>query len=497
MDMLRENPLAFIANPKSVAFWGASNNPLAMGSVQLSSLIGMGFEGPIYPIHPKEETVLGLKAYSSILQVNNPVDLAVLVTPTGVVPEILEECGRAGVKSAVIVSAGFAEMGEDRRAAQNRLVEIAHRYNMPFLGPNCIGVVNPLAKLNTTFFSYDAKPGFVGMASQSGSFVTQMSPYMDQFGLGFSQAFSVGNEAVIDLTDCLEHLADCPHTKVIALYVETIRRGARFVETAKRVSRRKPIVAFYVGGSGAGRKAALSHTGAMAGPDALYEGVFRQAGIVRVQSLEELYDACLVLGSQPLPKGNRIAILTHSGGPGAVAADSAERWGLRTADFTPKTIEALQALAPRTARLGNPVDLTFSRNPMDYVETFPRIVLGDEGVDILFIYLFLTERRVRKSVEALTGDPAKADTMTQRFIADYAASLMGIARDSGKPVAAGTFNPLWEPLYKTLQEGGFPVAPTPERAVKALSALVRYANAKKALDQEGSSSRHGDGPSGD
>jgi acyl-CoA synthetase (NDP forming) len=480
----RQDPLELIANPKSIAFWGASNNPLSMGSVQLSSLIDMGFEGPIYPIHPKEATVLGRKAYPSILQVKEPVDLAVLVTPTRVVPEILEECGRAGVKSAIIVSAGFAEMGPEGKPAQDRLVEISQRYNLPFLGPNCIGAVNPYAKLNTTFFAYDAKPGFVGMASQSGSFVTQMSPYMDQFGLGFSRAFSVGNEAVIDLADCVEHLGDQPDTKVIALYVETLRRGRRFVEIAKRVSLRIPIVAFYVGGSGAGRKAALSHTGAMAGPDALYEGVFRQAGIVRVNSPEELYDACLVLGSQPLPRGRGVAILTHSGGPGAVAADAAERWGLRLTEFSPHTTEALQALAPHTARLGNPVDLTFNRNPTDYVTTFPRIVLEDEGVNLLFIYLFLTERRVRKSVEALTKDPATADEMTERFITEYASSLVEIARASQKPVVAGTFNPLGEPLYKMLRDLSFPVLPTPERAVRAMSALVRYAEARRALERD-------------
>ena len=275
MVNFQDNPLYRIMHPRSIAFWGASNNPLGMGSVQLSVLLEMGFEGPVYPIHPKEKRVMGLTAYQRIADVPDTVDLAIFVLPTQVVPDILEECGRAGIKRAIIVTAGFGEMGEEGKAMQQRLIEIARTYGICFTGPNCIGVVNTGEKLNTTFFRYTAKPGFIGMASQSGSFVTQMFEHLLKFGIGFSQAFSVGNEAMTDITDCIEYLGSCPDTKVIGLYIEAIRRGREFFRVAREVSKVKPIVAYYIGGSEAGRKAALSHTGALAGPDARLRRYFQ------------------------------------------------------------------------------------------------------------------------------------------------------------------------------------------------------------------------------
>ncbi len=248
MDGFEQSPLYRIMHPASVAFWGASGNPMGMGSVQLSQMLALGFEGPVYPMHPREQEILGLKAYHHLKDVPGPVDLAILVLPTKVVPEILEECGKSGVTRAIIVSAGFGEKGSDGKELQNRIVEIARKYGIHFIGPNCIGVVNPYAKLNTTFFPYEATPGFIGMASQSGSFITQVFVHLEKFGLGFSQGFSVGNEAMTDITDCLEYLGQCPHTKVIALYIEGVRRGRDFFRVAREVSKRKPIVAYYIGG---------------------------------------------------------------------------------------------------------------------------------------------------------------------------------------------------------------------------------------------------------
>ncbi len=304
MSKYEIHPLYKIMHPKSIAFWGASNNSMVMGSVQLSHVLSMGFEGPVYPIHPNQQMIQGLQAYSKVSEVPGPVDLAVLILPTHVVPEVLEDCGKFGINRAIIVSAGFGEQeGSHGKELQQQIVEIANRYDIRFVGPNCIGVVNPYHKLNTTFFPYDAKPGFIGMASQSGSFITQMFVHLDKFGLGYSEGFSLGNEAMTDLTDCIEYLAESETTRVIALYIEGIRRGREFVRVASEVSRKKPIVAFYVGGSESGRRAGMSHTGAMAGPDALYDGIFKQSGIIRARSIEELFDFCYVLGSKPQPKG--------------------------------------------------------------------------------------------------------------------------------------------------------------------------------------------------
>ena len=222
---IETNPLYKILNPKSVAIFGASNNFTSMGTTQLASLLSIGFEGAIYPIHPREKEVQGLKAYQRVLETPETPELAILVIPTKIVAEVLEECGKKGVKHAIVISGGFNEVGGEGAQLQERLVSVAERYGIRFLGPNCIGVTNPHKKLNTTFHPYVAKPGFIGMASQSGSFITQMFDYLKNFGLGFSAGISVGNEANIDIVDCMNYLADDPYTKVIALYIEGIRRG--------------------------------------------------------------------------------------------------------------------------------------------------------------------------------------------------------------------------------------------------------------------------------
>jgi acyl-CoA synthetase (NDP forming) len=482
MSLFEEHPLYRITHPRSIAFWGASNNPTGMGSVLLSSILALGFEGPVHPIHPKEKLVKGLPAYARIGDVPEPADLAILVLPTRVVPDVLLECAQAGIGNAIIVSAGFAEMGEEGRALQQRIVEIAREHDMRFLGPNCLGVVNTHRKLNTTFMEYDASPGFVGMGSQSGSLVTQMFGYLDEFGLGFSQAISLGNEALIDLTDCLEYLGACPRTKVIALYIEAVRRGADFVRVAREVSLKKPIVAYYVGGSPAGSRAALSHTAALAGPEGLYDGVFKQSGIVRARSVEELFDFCAVLGNLPLPRGDGTALLTHSGGPGAAAADAADRAGVGLCRFSPETEEKLREFVPPTASLANPVDLTFNRSPNDYVGAIPRILLEDPQVDALFIYLVLNFSRVRKSLEQITGDSEHAGSQAEQFIESQCEALASVAADSGKPVVAGTFCPRSELFIKELQKRGVPILPGPERAVRALGALSRYARWRRRAE---------------
>ncbi len=484
MADFENHPLHGIMHPRSIAFWGASNNPTAMGSVQLAQLRALGFEGPVYLMHPREKAIDGLPAYAHLEDVPGPVDLAILILPTRVVPEILEECGKAGVTRAIIVSAGFGEMGAEGKEQQQRLVEIARTYGIHFVGPNCIGVVNPYVKLNTTFFPYQASKGFIGMASQSGSFITQMFEHLEKFGLGFSQGFSVGNEAVTDIVDCMEYLGECPNTTVIALYIEAIRRGREFCRVAREVSKKKPIVAYYVGGSESGKKAALSHTGALAGPDQLYDGIFKQCGITRASSIEELFDLCYVLGSQPVPRGNRIGILTHSGGPGAAAADTAERCGLRLAQLSPETIDALSPHVPHTASVSNPVDLTFNRNPEDYMQLLPRILLQDENVDMLFLYVLIPVHRVIETLEATGMESGQAADLAATFIADQCKAVAEIAAESGKPLVGGSFCHRTEPFIGELQDLGVPVLPSPERAVKALAYLAKYAAAKKALLKE-------------
>lgn len=314
---ISESPLYPIVNPKSIAFFGASNTFMRMGSIMLSSMQALGYEGKIFPVHPTEKVVRGLPAYSSILDVPEVPDLAIIVLPTEIVCQTLDDCGKKGIRHAIVVSGGFREAGPEGAALQRKLEAIARRHGIRFLGPNCLGVANLHIKLNPTPIKADCPAGFVGLASQSGSFITQMFNYLHRHGMGFSAALSVGNEASIDIVDCLEYLGACPNTKVITLYIEGINRGSRFVEIAKAITPRKPIVALYVGGSEAGKQAGLSHTGSLSGPNEIYDGIFKQCGIIRAHTLAELFDYALALGTLPRPAGNRIVIQTHSGGPGA------------------------------------------------------------------------------------------------------------------------------------------------------------------------------------
>lgn len=482
----KDNPVYPIANPESVAVFGASNNAMRMGSIMLSTMVLQGYDGKIYPIHPKEESVAGFKAYTSILDVPEVPDLALIILPTDIVCRTLEDCGKKGIKHAIVVSGGFKESGEKGSAMQDELVRIADTYGIRFLGPNCLGVSNPHRKLNPTPIAYEGPPGFVGLASQSGSFITQMPDYLYRTGLGFSTAFSVGNEANVDLVDCMEYLGACPHTKVISLYIEGIKRGKEFMEAARSIIPHKPIVALYVGGSEAGRRAGLSHTGAIAGPDELYEGMFRQSGIIRAQTITELFDYCLALGNLPQPGGNRVAIQTHSGGPGATAADSCGRAGIELSTFSKKTVEKLQPLIPHTASINNPVDITFSKNPMyDYYQ-IPDALLGDENVDMLMVY-FLSPHIFIQPMMERAGVPAdEAAGQARAIIEKNVKSFLSLREKYSKPIVGYTYRNLDEDMVRQLLENGVPVYNEPDRAARSLAAVLKYHKLKNRILAEDS-----------
>jgi acetyl-CoA synthetase (ADP-forming) len=474
LHSIQESPLYPIVNPKSIAFFGASNNFSAMGTNQFNSLRALGFKGAIYPVHPKEEQVQNLKAYRSVLDLPEVPDLAVLVVPTQIVSEMLEECGQKGIKHAIIVSGGFKEVGREGVDREQELVEIATQYGIRFLGPNCIGVANPYQKLNTTFLRYLGDPGFIGMASQSGSFVTQMFNYLSRLSLGFSTAFSVGNEANVDIVDCMEYLGACPNTKVIALYIEGIRRGREFVEIARSIIPYKPIVALYVGGSETGRRAGFSHTGALAGPDQLYDGVFHQSGVIRAYSIGELFDMCWVLGCLPKPRGPRVVIQTHSGGPGAAAADSCGREGLELPVLSQKTVKKLTPFIPNTGSIHNPVDITFTKRPMDYFSDIPKVLLEEDNTDILLVYFLVPSQMVNRALERMGLSKDQAIEQSTKLIDAQCKSIAHLIETHNKPIVGFTFRSLQEHFIKSLLNQGVPVFPGPERAVRALKASVQY-----------------------
>jgi len=474
LESLENSPLYRIATPRSIALFGASNNILSMGTPILISLKAMGFDGTVYPVHPEKEHVQGLKAYRSVLDLPEVPDLAVLILPARIVPEILDQCGKKGIKHAIVVSGGFKELGGDGVTKEKELQDIAKRHEIRFLGPNCIGVTNPYHRLNTTLLEYLGNPGFIGMASQSGSFVTQMFHYLANFGLGFSTAFSVGNEANLDIVDCMEYLAVCPHTRVIALYIEGIKRGRAFVESAKAIVTRKPVVALYVGGSDTGRRAGLSHTGALAGPDHLYDAMFRQAGIIRARSITELFDFCWVLGALPLPKGKRVVIQTHSGGPGTEAADFCGRAGLELPTLSAETINKISPFLPKTSSVHNPVDFTFTKNLVDYFSSIPSLLLEENNADMLLIYLFMPMETVKSALEHLGIPEDQAGEKIGELLDAQSQSIANALKTYNKPLVGYTYRSTQEDFIRGLMDRGVPVFPSTERAVRALEALVMY-----------------------
>lgn len=478
MKMIRsiqESPLYSIVNPTSIAFFGASNTFMRMGSIMLSSVQALGYEGKIFPIHPSEKEVRGLTAYASILDVPEIPDLAIIVLPTDIVCQTLEDCGKRGVKHAIVVSGGFREAGLEGATLQKKLEAIARHYGIRFLGPNCLGVANPHIKLNPTPIQAEGPAGFVGLASQSGSFITQMFNYLHRHGMGFSAALSVGNEANIDIVDCLEYLGACPNTKVITLYVEGINRGDKFVKTAKAITRHKPIVALYVGGSEAGKQAGLSHTGSLSGPNEIYDGIFRQCGIIRAQTLTELFDYALALGTLPRPRGNKVIIQTHSGGPGATAADSCGRSGLKLPRLSPETVEKLKPLIPKTASVANPVDMTFSKNPAEDYFNIPDILLQDAQADMLLSY-FLYPGLVIERVLREMGVPEESILQeVDKMISSYTDKFFSLTKlHPDKPIVGFTYRSLQEKMARTLLDRGVPIYQDPERAARSIAAVREY-----------------------
>ena len=468
-------------NPRHIAMFGASNRFAAMGTNLLSSIQALGFKGMIYPVHPKEKTVQGLTAWASVADLPEVPDLAVIVLPTRLVPETLEACGKKGITQAIVVSGGFKEVGGEGIALEKKICAIADKYGIRFVGPNCIGVVNPHHRFNATYFPYQQAPGFIGMASQSGSFVTQMFDYLANSGLGYAAGISVGNEANVDLVDCLEYLGACPHTRVISLYIETIRRGRAFIDMARSIVPYKPIVACYVGGSEGGKKATFSHTGALSGPDRLYDGVFRQSGVIRAGSIEEMFDFCICLGMCPLPAGNRVLIQTHSGGPGAVAADMCSREGLVLNPISDATREELKPYVPHTGSTGNPVDITYSKNSMDYYMPIPKVLVRDTASDAVLAYVLMPGHSIRRAMEGfgITGDAAREQSGT--FIDEQTRQMAEMIKGFSKPFIGFSYYTRENRFVKNLQDSGVPILSSPARAARALGALVRYTRYREKI----------------
>jgi acetyltransferase len=471
---MTEHPLYQIMHPNSVAIVGASNDLSKMGTIQLLNLLGGKYPGKIYPIHPQEETVLGLKAYRSPKELPEVADLAILTIPTSSVPEVLKDLGERGVRRAIIISGGFKEVGENGKVLEDQIVGIARVYGMRFLGPNCIGVIHPAFNLNPTMYPYLHQPGAVGAASQSGTYVTQILPFLAKSQIGYSQAISVGNGANLDLVDCLEYLGKDPATKAIALYIEGIKQPREFIRVASRVTREKPIVALYVGGTEAGARSSASHTGSISGPDHLFDALFRQSGVIRTYSVEDLYEWAWAFACLPLPKGRNMAILTHSGGPATSLADACNRRGLKVPIFSKNLQGKIRQLLPATGSYRNPVDLTFFMDMRVLMEKLPQIILEDPSVDGLLLHGIQGSSYFRSLTEVAKPWVNVPYEKVKKFFFPAMEAFVQLPEKYAKPVIASAFADREDDAVAFVQDRRLPCYCSPERAVRAMAALCQY-----------------------
>ena len=468
------DPLYTIMNPSSIAFVGASNNFTKMGTMQCLSLIYNGFPGDVLPVHPKEEIVLGKKAYPLISDLPYAPDLAVLVVPTGLVPDMLEDFGKLGTRYAVIISGGFRETGEGGRYLESRISDIAQRYGMRFIGPNCVGIINTQLPLNITVASVQDYNGKLGIASQSGTYVTQTLPYLHKHGITISKAISIGNGTNIDIVECLKYLGDDEQTTAIALYIEGINRAGDFLKVAREISARKPIVAQYVGGTEAGARAGLSHTGAMAGPDYVYDGLFEQAGIIRVDTIEDVYKIGWTLASQPPLKGPRVGILTNSGGPGTGIATTCNRHGLEIPEFSDEVQKKVKQLIPGHASAMNPVDLTFHLDMSVMADKIPRILFDAEEINGVIIHGIMDTgwmNMMFSAVKTMIDIPREKFLKLREVDLD---NLINMPLEYKKPLVISSFFGEEDHAVRFFNENGIPTFDSPEKAGRAMAALYEY-----------------------
>lgn len=448
--------------PHSVAVIGASRDVQSIGRRVLSSLRSNGFGGPIYPINPKAAEIEGLKAFPTIRDVPKPVDLAVIAVPRDAVLPVVDECASCGVRAVVVITAGFAEVGAEGRDLQQQLVEKVRGYGMRLVGPNCMGLLNADAavRLNASFSPIFPDPGPVAMSSQSGALGLAILAAAKRFDLGLSTFVSVGNKADVSGNDLLQYWEEDDATRVILLYLESFGNPRRFARIARRVSRRKPIVAVKAGRGAAGKRAAGSHTAALAASDVAVDALFQQTGVIRAETLEEMFDLAATLGSQPLPTGRRVAIVTNAGGPAILCTDACEADGLQVPELSAGTKAKLKSFLPAAAGISNPVDMMASASPEHFRRTIETVLASGE-VDALIVIYIPVGLAETAAVSAAIG-------------AAVTAARAGAGK--GKPVLACLMSEDGSRTQIPLENEKIPSYVFPESAAHVLSKAAVYAN---------------------
>ncbi len=445
-----------IFNPKSIAVVGASDEDGTVGHALMKNLIELKFQGDVYPVNIRKTEIMGYKAYSSVEQIREPVDLAVIATPARTVPDIVEQCGKAGIMGLIIISAGFKEIGPEGKILEERILEVKSKYGLRIIGPNCLGIVRPSIGLNATFINRMPKSGNVAFISQSGALGSAILDWAMHENIGFSNFVSIGSMIDVDFGDLIDYFGTDPKTKSILMYVEGLTDARKFMSAARHFARSKPIIVVKAGKFGESAKAAASHTGSLTGEDIIYDKAFRRAGIVRVDEIADLFNCAEVLGTQPLPRGPNLAIITNAGGPGVMATDAIIGRGGKMARLSPKTMETLNSFLPHYWSRGNPIDILGDAKADRYKATV-EACLNDENIDgILIIY---TAQAVGEPVEIARtiAELCKSRTYQNKTILT---SFMGY----------GTV----EEANRVFNQNNIPTYSTPEQAVKTYMYMYQY-----------------------
>ena len=441
--------------PKSVAIIGASRSPKKVGHVIFRNFIEGGFAGEVFPVNPSTENLFGYKCYSSVLKIKNRIDLAVIAVPAPIVSTVLKQCGRKKIHAAIIVSGGFKEIG--RKDIEDEIEKIAKKYMIRVLGPNCLGVYDAYSCVDTIFnprYKLERPgKGKISLISQSGATMSVLLDWMAMKGYRVSKFISYGNAIDIDESDLAEYLAEDEKTSVICIYFEGVKRGRKFFETTRGLSGRIPIIALKGGVTEAGHKAVSSHTGNLAGESVIYSAAFKQAGILEARDLEQIFDFARVLSTQPIPKGNRVQIITDGGGFGVLTTDWIMKNGLQLAKMQKGNLDMLEKATPDHAVISNPIDLTGDATTQTYAKSI-NTALKDKNVDMIIVI-------------ALFQPPL--------LTADVTDVISDAGRKKKKPIvvvsAGGRYT---EVLKKSLEDSDVPCFSYPERAVKSLKALYEY-----------------------
>jgi acetate---CoA ligase (ADP-forming) len=458
--------LQALFEPTSIAVIGASARPDSVGQAVFRNLLLNGYTGTIFPVNPKHGSIMGVKAYPSVLEIDADVDMAILIIPASGVSAVLDQCAQKGIHSAIVISAGFKETGGDGVKLEAQIRDQAREAGIALLGPNCLGLINTdlAISMNASFARSMAQPGNIAFMSQSGALCTSILDYAGSQNIGFSKFISFGNKADVDENDLLRYLGQDPQTQVILMYVEDLSNGLDFIHIAREITSEqeitKPILALKSGRTAEGARAAASHTGSMAGTDEVYDALMAQAGVLRVDTVQELFDYAMAFADQPMPRSDRIAIVTNAGGPGIMATDACVRQGLELADLSDETCKILTAALPAAASVKNPVDVLGDAQHDRYQATL-EAVLKDDNVDGLVV--ILTPQNMT-DIEEIARGITRLDPDCGKPILT---SFMG-----GADVAAGV---------QILRQHGVPHYPFPEGASRVLRAMRKY---RRWLDRE-------------